>query len=149
MSIVKNILVPTDFSECTQPALELAIDLSLAHRAGITLLHVHSTPAFELPSGYVENLPSQLDQTYEVLLRRLAALEGKLRSSGVIRVEKRLLQGQVEEEIVRFSEGFDCIVLGTQGRVGLERLIVGSVAEKVLERARCRVVVVRPVRTGN
>lgn len=147
MSIVKNVLVPTDFSEYSQPALEVAIDLSLAHRAGLTLLHVHDTPAFELPDGYVKNMPSELDRVYGQIQRRLVGLERKVRSSGVQRVELRTLQGAVVEEILGFASGFDFIVMGTHGRAGLERLVLGSVAQQVLERASCPVVVVRPAKS--
>jgi nucleotide-binding universal stress UspA family protein len=144
MPIVKNILVPTDLSESSLPALEVAIDLSLMHHAGLTLLHVHESTPFGLPNGYVENMPSQLDRTYEALERHLIALERKARSSGVQRVEKRILQGKVVDEILGFSRGFECVVLGTHSRTRLERLVMGSVAQRVLEQAQCRVVVVRP-----
>ena len=146
MSIVKNICLASDLSEHSLPALEIAIDVSLARHAGLTLLHVHETTAFELPAGYVENLPSELNRTYDELNRRLAQLERKARSAGVTRIEKRILQGSVVDEIVRFSSDFDYLVLGTHGRSGLERLVMGSVAQKVLERARCPVILARPAK---
>lgn len=146
MSIIKTILLATDLSELSQPALEVAIDLALAHRAGLTLLHVHQTPLFELPDGYVHNLPSQLDREYESINARLTRVERKARSSGVARVEKRILQGVIVDEILRFSHGFDFIVLATHGRTGLERWVMGSVAQQVLERASCPVIAVRPGR---
>jgi nucleotide-binding universal stress UspA family protein len=144
MSIVKNVLVPTDLSESSLSALEVAIDLALAHHAGLTLLHVHDTPPFELPDGYVENMPSHLDRIYDALNAHLSQAERRVRSSGLPRVEKRILQGPIVDEILRFSEGFDFIVMGTHGRIGLERLVMGSVAQKVMERATCPVVMVRP-----
>jgi universal stress protein A len=143
MSIIKNILVPTDFSEYSAAALDVAIDLSLSHRAGLTLLHVHESTTFELPDGFVDNMPSQLDRVYQGLERRLSALERKVRSLGVARVEKRVLQGSVVIEIVQFAKNFDYVVLGTRGRTGIERMLLGSVAQKVLEQASCPVVVVR------
>lgn len=146
MSIVKNVCFATDLSEYSQDALEVAIDVSLARHAGLTLLYVHETTAFELPAGYVQNLPSELDRTYDELNRRLAQLERKARTAGLTRVEKRVVQGPIVDEIVRFSSDADYVVLGTHGRVGLERLIMGSVAQKVLERARCPVVIVRPAK---
>jgi nucleotide-binding universal stress UspA family protein len=146
MSIVKNICLATDLSESSLPALEVAIDVSLARHAGLTLLHVHETSAFELPAGYVENLPSELDRTYDELNRRLAQLERRARSAGVARVEKRVVQGSIVDEIIRFSSDFDYLVLGTHGRTGLERLVMGSVAQKVMERARCPVVLARPAK---
>jgi nucleotide-binding universal stress UspA family protein len=64
----------------------------------------------------------------------------------VARVEKRILQGTIVDEILRFSDGFDFVVLATHGRAGIERWVMGSVAQKVLERASCPVIVVRPTR---
>src|SRR3569832_1514665 len=93
MSIVKNVCLATDLSEHSLAALEIAIDVSLARHAGLTLLYVHETALFELPAGYVQNLPSELDRTYDELNRRLAQLERKARSAGVTRVEKRIVQG--------------------------------------------------------
>lgn len=148
MSIVENILFPTDFSEHSERALQVARDLALAHHAGLTLLHVHETKPFELPDGYVQNMPSQLDRTYDELHQRLSELERTLRSSGVLRVKTRLLQGPIVDQIVEYSKGFDVIVLGTHGLTGLQRLMVGSVAQKVLERATCLVVVVRAAKSS-
>ena len=144
MSIVKNILVPTDFSEPSQAALDVAIAMSLAHHTGLSVLHVHEPTLFELPDGYVENMPSQLDRTYDELNRRLGELDRQARSAGVRRIETRVLQGPIVDSIVEFSQGFDYLVLGTHGRTGLERMVVGSVAQKVYERVRCPVVLVRP-----
>lgn len=148
MSIIKNVLVASDLSEPSQSALDVAIDLSRAHHAGLTILHVHETAPFELPQGYVENLPSQLGRDYDAINQRLSQLEGKARSLGVLRVETRILHGAVVDQIVRFSEGFDFVVMGTQGRPRLERWVMGSVAQKVLERATCPVLVVRPARNA-
>lgn len=146
MSIIKSILFATDLSALSEPALEVAIDLSRAHHAGLTLLHVHETAPFELPEGYVQNMPSELDRRYGQIHQRLADVERRARSAGVPRVEKRLVQGAVVDELVRCSEGFDFLVLATHGRTGVERWVMGSVAQKVLERASCPVVVVRPPR---
>jgi nucleotide-binding universal stress UspA family protein len=146
MSIVANILLPTDFSEHSQRALEVARAMALAHHAGLTLLHVHETTPFELPEGYVQNMPSQLDRIYDQLNQRLSDVEQAVRSSGLLRVKTRLLQGPIVDEIVEFSKSFDVIVMGTHGLTGVQRLVVGSVAQTVLERARCMVVMVRPAK---
>ena len=69
-----------------------------------------------------------------------------LRSAGVPRVKTRILQGAIVDEIVEFSKAFNVVVLGTHGLTGLQRLVVGSVAQQVLERASALVVVVRPAK---
>jgi universal stress protein A len=144
MSIIKNILLPTDFSSPSLAALDVAIALSLAHHAGLTLLHVHETTRFELPDGYVENMPSQLDRAYDELNHKLSELDQKARQAGVRRSETRVLQGSTVDTIVDVSRSFDYLVVGTHGRTGLARAVVGSVAQKVFERAHCPVVMVRP-----
>jgi len=146
MTIIRNILVPTDFSEQAEAAVRVAADLSGAHHAGVTLLHVHEPTSFELPEGYVKNMPSELDRVYDQVNQRLAESEQVLRSRGVQRVEKRILNGAIVDEIVKYSRDFDYVVIGTHGRNALERLFLGSVAQKVLERAGCTVVVVRGTR---
>jgi nucleotide-binding universal stress UspA family protein len=139
----KNILVPTDFSEHAELALKVAVDLSRVHHAGLTLLHVHASTPFELPQGYLENMPSHLDRVYDELNQRLSEVERVVRSWRAQRLEKRVLHGSIVDEIVNFAVGFDYVVLGTQHRKGLDQLLVGSVAQRVLERAVCLVLVVR------
>jgi len=143
MKIIRNILVPTDFSEQAEAAVSVAADLAQAHHAGITLLHVHEPTSFELPDGYVQNMPSELDRVYEELNQRLAESERVLRSHGVQRVETRILNGVIVEEVVKYASDFDYLVIGTHGRTPLQRLFLGSVAQKVLEGASCMVIVVR------
>lgn len=146
MSIIKNVLVASDLSDFSQSALGVAVDVSRIHNAGLTLLHVHETAPFELPQGYVQNLPSQLGRDYDAINERLSQFERKARSLGVLRVETRILHGVVVDEIVHFSEGFDLLVMGTHGRARLERWVMGSVAQKVMDRACCPVLVVRPAK---
>lgn len=143
MTIIRNILVPTDFSVQADAAVRIAADLARAHHAGVTLLHVHETTTFELPDGYVSNMPSELDRVYAELNQRLGEPERVLRSLGVQRVETRILNGDIVDEIVKYSIDFDYLVIGTHGRPALARLFLGSVAQKALERASCMVVVVR------
>jgi len=143
MKIIKNILVPTDFSEQSEAAVRVAADLSRGHHAGVTLLHVHETTTFELPEGYVQNMTSELDRAHAQFNLRLEESERVLRTLDVQRVEKRILNGPIVDEIVKFSSDFDYLVIGTHGRTPLQRLFLGSVAQKVLERASCMVVVVR------
>ena len=132
----KKILFPTDFSEASDEAFQHAI--SLAHDTGATLLIVHCE---EPPMAYGETftpLPSSIDDD---LHRRLTAVV----PPDDISCEHRLLIGDPSSEIVRLAEaeGVDMIVMGTHGRTGLSRLIMGSVAEAVVRRASCAVYTVR------
>jgi len=143
MTIIKNILAPTDFSNQADAAVRIAADLARAHHAGVTLLHVHEPATFELPEGYVQSVSSQLGHVFDEFNRQLEKAEAVLRTHGVQRVEKRILSGGVVDEIVKFAADFEYIVIGTHGRTGLDRLMMGSIAQKVLERASCTVIVVR------
>lgn len=148
MSSLKKILVPTDFSADAEEATRLAADVAQRYDAELTLVHVHETPAYELPDGHVENMPSQLDRVFADLDQRLGDLAERARAAGAPRVETRILQGQVVRELVGFAAGFDLVVMGTHGRTGLSRLLLGSVAERVVQLAACPVMVSRSKNPG-
>jgi nucleotide-binding universal stress UspA family protein len=88
-------------------------------------------------------MASELNRVHDEFKQRLGESEQVLRSMGVQRVELRTLNGDVVDEIVKYSSDFDYLVIGTHGRPALQRLFLGSVAQKMLERASCMVVVVR------
>ncbi len=145
----QKILVPTDFSSHAQHAALVAADLAQRYDAELTLLHVQSAELFDIPEGYVLNLPAQLDQLMTVLGERLAGFQQAMRADGVRRVETRLLRGNIAGEIVAQAQEFDLIVMGTHGRTGLQHLLMGSVAERVVRLARCPVLVVRAPGAAN
>jgi nucleotide-binding universal stress UspA family protein len=132
----KKILFPTDFSEASDEAFEHAVDL--AHDTGASLLIVHCE---EPPIAYGEaytTLPASVDESLHARLDAIVPPHD-------IPCEHRLLIGDAAGEIVRIAEeeGVDLIVMGTHGRTGLSRLIMGSVAEAVVRRSSCAVYTVR------
>jgi nucleotide-binding universal stress UspA family protein len=139
----RKILLPTDFLPHAEHALKIAADLARTYDAELMLLHVHEVGAFELPNGYVTNMPSELDRMYEQLNQRLAELEQRAREIGARRVHTRVVQGPILKEIASFASDYDLIVMGSHGRKGIEHLLLGSVAESVLQRAPCPVLIVR------
>lgn len=145
----QRILVPTDFSSHAQHAALVAGDMAQRYDAELTLLHVQSAELFDVPEGYVLNMPAQLDQLMKVLAERLAAFQQAMRANGLRRVETRLLRGPIAGEIVAHAKEFDLIVMGTHGRTGLQHLLMGSVAERVVRLAHCAVLVVRAPATAN
>jgi nucleotide-binding universal stress UspA family protein len=136
---VRVILHPTDFSENSRPALEVARSLARDHGARLVVLHV--TPPAILMDGTVaaEIDPSTFHAALEDLRNKLEGPDLKYP------VETRLNLGFDREEILRTAEelGCDLIVMGTHGRTGLGRVLMGSVAESVLPRAACPVIVVK------
>jgi nucleotide-binding universal stress UspA family protein len=141
MSVIRTILHPTDFSEPAEAAFSIASVLAREHGARVIVLHVYPPPAFhgevvDRRHGYEADLWHLLDR-----------YQG---TGPAVRVEHRLIEGRAAEEIVRLAEeeGCDLIVMGTHGRRGLARLLLGSVAEAVSRRAPCPVLTVRPNAAG-
>ena len=138
MSRMRTILHPTDFSERSESAFHLACSLARDQGARLIVLHVIPPPvshgevvARQQPNGYREQM---CDWLY-----RLQAPGSRLD------VDHRLTDGEPYAEILRVTEddGCDLIVMGTHGRTGLRRLLMGSVAEQVLRQASCPVLTVK------
>jgi nucleotide-binding universal stress UspA family protein len=145
---VRRILVPTDFSDGANRALTLAIKFAKLLRAAIDLLHVQAMPMYTpIPSvpGAVP-LPPAVPEADEGIKESLNVLAAGVRESG-LECQTANVDGNPGDEIVDYAAkiGVDLIVMGTQGRGGMRRLLLGSVAEKVLRAACCPVLVV-PVR---
>lgn len=152
MTTLHKILVPTDFSECSHAACELASTLATRLGSSIELLHVDEPPAwqgFVIPELIV-SMPNEANTSLHEFVqtrarRALDHLVEKLHSAGVGHVGQRIETGQPEAVIVRIAQetGCDLIVMGTHGRKGIERLMMGSVAERVVRQATCPVLTVR------
>lgn len=145
--IISRILVPSDFSECSAEALEYAMALAKPLRADLILVHVIEPFPYKLVEGmtfsdygYGAQL-AQLTSQIQVLLDKISKHPLKEKLS----VETHLISGTAFREITQLAEreGIDLIVMGTHGRTGINRLITGSVAEKVVRLAPCPVLTVR------
>jgi nucleotide-binding universal stress UspA family protein len=144
MRDIHFILVPTDFSECAELALEEAIGFAQHFGARITLLHLYQLPVYSVSNGallYTDEIIRAVETTAEAELKRAAAI---VRERGVS-VTTRLAMGAPAAEIVEEARrgNYDLIVMGTHGRTGLRHLILGSVAERVVQLAPCRVLTIR------
>lgn len=139
MYTIHSILLPTDFSEYSDHALAVAGSLARDHGARLVLLHVVEGEIVAGESG-IWLPPAQ--GTLEEARERLETLPVPDPS---LPVEHRVASGFPVDEILRLAEKepFDLIVMGTHGRTGLSRLLMGSVAEQVLRRAQCPVLTVR------
>jgi nucleotide-binding universal stress UspA family protein len=141
---MRRILHASDFSRASAPAFRQAIEYAKKHRAELRLLHVVD-PMMPMPDGYVS------PPTYEGLRasareygrKRLARLAARAAKAGV-RAAPVLREGTPWSEIVRASRGpgVELVVIGTHGRTGLSRLLLGSVASRVVGLARCPVLAV-------
>ncbi len=146
---IRQILVPLDFSEHAPQVAEWAAHLALEHQSRVVLLHAYHLPVeFQqlegayLPPDFWTNVKAEAVQGLE----RHAA---SLRAQG-LEVEAVVREGYpatvIEEEAER--QNADLIVIGTRGLTGLRHMLLGSVAERVVQKAPCPVLTVKP-RSGS
>jgi glycine betaine transporter len=144
MKVPKNILVPVDFSEYAEHALDYAIALAAKLDAKVHLLNVIGIPALGVPELGVALSAGMMDTIVKDNQAALDKLVSARRTKASIG-EVMLRTGDARDLIVRACEevGADLIVMGTHGRRGVSRALLGSVAESVLRTAPCPVLTIR------
>ena len=143
--LFRKILAPTDFSEPSRIAVNYAVDMAAP---GGTVILCHVVDDIPLTYGYVGVAvpPPELGRKMaEEAARELDRFVPDSVPQGVT-IERRVLHGSAFVSIVRLAreEDVDIIVMGTHGRSGLKHILIGSVAEKVVRKSPCPVLVVRP-----
>lgn len=138
---MKTILVPHDFSDMGKAAAEEAAKIGSSFGAKLTLLHMHGLEA-------VLNEQATGDITFRELdgdRKLLDDVAEDLKSRFGVEVETKVELGVPADGIVDAADrlGAELIVMGTHGRQGLSHLVLGSVAEKVVRRAKCSVLVAK------
>ncbi len=139
---VKNILVLTDFSTCSQKALLYAVNIARIQGSRLTLLHI-VPPQLGMPQD------PRRDEVVRAALSEMKKLEADLLSEGLLRdlphqsLVRRGKNWNVISRILKL-QSTDLIVMGTHGRTGLKKLILGSFAEDVFRQASCPVLTVGP-----
>jgi nucleotide-binding universal stress UspA family protein len=137
---LKRILVPTDFSETSEAALRYGVELARRFGARLYLLHVAEHPGEavedECSTGLFERMQNDAYDRLPYLLN--------VKDRRELRPECAMRLGTPWEEIVQHADehDIDLIVMGTHGRDGLARVLLGSVAETVVRRALCPVLTV-------
>ena len=142
MIALKQILVPTDFSEPSENALRYGKALAEAFGAALHLLHVLEDPVVFGWEGYYTPLVG------EDLERNVRGQLGKLLTDAEregFRAQLATARGSPFVEVVRYAraQAIDLIVMGTHGRGPVAHLLLGSVAERVVRTAPCPVLTVR------
>ena len=142
----KRICCPIDFSDASRAAMEVAADLARRTGAELTLLHAYPVPGYTFPDGSVVASPKMLQDLAEGAERHLEQWRKDAAAAGAPQVRTAKSAGEPAGEIVAFArdERMDLLVLGTHGRTGLEHALMGSIAERVVRRAHCPVLTVRP-----
>jgi nucleotide-binding universal stress UspA family protein len=135
---ISSILVPTDFSERSANAFRLACAVARDHGARLVVLHVAPPPMAASVGGVMTPEPGHDDERW-AKLRSLRPPDPR------VPVEHLLAEGDPATMILQVAAQRECdlIVLGTHGRTGLGRVLLGSVAEEVMRRASCPVVTVK------
>ena len=139
---IKKVLVPVDFSENSKKILEAAGYFSEICQAQLHVVFVVQSfddySGFFVPHMPVAKFEEEMVQAAEEKMENFLA--------GQKSIEAKVLVGDVAEEIVRHAEesGVDLIVMGTHGYKGLEKVMFGSVAEKVVRSSPCPVLTINP-----
>lgn len=138
-----KILVPTDGSSGVERAVSHAVDLAATHGATVHALYVVNTASYSsmpMETSW-EHIREMLGEEGENALERVRELAG----DADVPVETIITDGSPSKEIVNYAEEEDCdlIVMGTHGRGGIDRLLLGSVAERVVRSSRVPVLTVR------
>lgn len=141
MYLFKKILIPTDGSEYTKAAIEKGVHLAKLCDAKVTAIYVVDQTSFI-------NFPmdSTIVNVYSLLEKEgndaLDYIKEKGQELGV-EVTTKMEEGSPVKKIVEASKDHDVVVMGTLGRTGMSKLLLGSVAERVVRHAYCPVLVVR------
>ena len=141
---LKKILCPIDFSACSTHALTYAIDLSLKDHASLYLIHV-----IETYMGDIGDILKQIDlllddkQTDNLKMRLINLIPDEIRTN--ISIDTLVVKGAPFVEIIKAAKDnqVDLIVMGTHGKTGLDYILIGSVAERVIQRSPCPVLSIR------
>ena len=141
----RRILQASDFSPASRRAFDAAVGLARANDAALTLVHVLEPPIPWVEVDYASPRAHRLiTSARAAATRQLEALVRKAKRAGV-HSTGRLVDGNPRDAISRASTRTqaDLVVVGTHGRTGLDKLLLGSVAERVVATAPCPVLTVR------
>ncbi len=144
MTPPKHLLVATDFTDASKAALDYAIDFAKAIGAKVTLAHVYEVPSFAYQGGLVSmpvEMATELKQAANMTMNRLRASL----SDCDVDIDSVVEEGSPSLTLRAIADevGADVIVVGTHGRRGLSRMVLGSVAEEVIRSATRPVLAVR------
>ncbi len=135
----RKILFPTDFSHTGDAALDLATSLARERGATLLIVHVEEPPAAYGGGEMYYGMPDPATEDLKKMLSEIVPGDPQVHH------EHRLITGDPAVAIARLAEqeGVELIVMGTHGRTGLLRLLMGSVAEAVVRRAPCPVLTLK------
>ena len=143
-----RILCPVDFSECSRKAFYTAVGYARHFSAELVILHVSERNMAVAGFESVEEQQDRMDRLELGLQRRLDELQsdGHVTDADRQRISLEITGGKPWIEIINYAATNDCdlIVMGTHGHTGLKHIVIGSQAERVVRRAACHVLCVKP-----
>ena len=144
MPAPSRILVPVDLSDGSQALIDYAIQFAKPFNATLQVVHAWEPPQYVAPDLLVAapgwNSQSLEKVAVDAATKELSELAAKNKNAGVP-IEHRVIVGEAASTVLRTAEEgkVDLIIMGTHGRRGLPRLLMGSVAQKIVARAHCPV----------
>jgi nucleotide-binding universal stress UspA family protein len=144
MKQIKRIVVGTDFSETAERAVEAAVNLAAQVGAAVSMVHAYELPMYSFPDSVMVSSPDAAKRITTDALERLEAAIARRRGQGVT-IQSVLRMGAPWDELngVASEENADVIVVGTHGRRGFSRVMLGSVAERLVRTAVRPLLVIR------
>ncbi|HVJ92783.1 MAG TPA: universal stress protein [Labilithrix sp.] len=149
MALIKTILVPTDFSEPAENAVSYAVNLAEQLGAKVVLLHAFELPVLGFPDNVVAPPADVSSRMVDAAQKALDEAAAKVRRRSKVELSPLLWQGDPREVILTIAEnaGANLIVMGTHGRTGIARALIGSVAENVVRESTIPVLTVHAAPT--
>lgn len=142
---VKKILIPTDFSDTANIALDHAVTLAKICNAEISLIHVVSALSYKVALPEVEEDESQNAKIKNAINLKLESIASEIMQNHGVKVDTLVVSGKVRDEVVKKAEELDSdiIILGTHGVSGLKEFFMGSNAFRIVSEASCPVLSVQ------
>jgi nucleotide-binding universal stress UspA family protein len=136
---INHVMCPVDFSSCSSAAVAYASSLASEHQAELHLVHVYEEPFAYVEGGIVGTVPPA---DLEPDKKRFGEI---VPTRADVRFRREFIIGNPADRLIEYARNHavDLIVIGTHGRTGISRLLMGSVAEAVLRRAPCPVLTLK------
>jgi nucleotide-binding universal stress UspA family protein len=144
---IRKILCAVDFSEHSPAVADYAVTLAKALKVPVVCMYVAPSltqyVGFHVPPSTIESFVGEIVSGADLAMESFLSEHFK-----DVEVQGRVVTGYAAEEILHLAEQEDVglVIMGTHGRKGIDRILFGSVAEKVVKGAKCPVLTVRPTK---
>jgi nucleotide-binding universal stress UspA family protein len=147
----KRIILAVDGSKVSKKAAKKALSLSKKTGINVTAIHVLQVPVPTLPPARVAMGSVRTNYSYYPELKKTMKEQGEsilneikeIATSMQTNVKTKIVEGTPDDEIIKFANKNDIIIMGSKGHSTLDRILVGSVSEKVLHHSNATVMIVR------